>query len=96
MSEAAQEEPAEGKPARRESVQGEPVPDARTARAVDVLPHERLKAYEGRPAATAAVGKDLVNAPMIRHWCEAVGDTSPAYRGPDAIAPPTIDRKSVV
>lgn len=88
MSEVAQEESAEsvqGEPAHRE-----PVREMRTARAVDALPHERLKAYEGRPAATAGVGKDLVNAPMIRHWCEAVGDTSPAYRGPDAIAPPTM------
>ncbi|AWN32212.1 hypothetical protein DKG71_22015 [Streptomyces sp. NEAU-S7GS2] len=36
------------------------------------------------------MGKDLVNEPMIRHWCEAVGDTHPAYRGPGAIAPPTM------
>ncbi|MGV4981762.1 bifunctional MaoC family dehydratase N-terminal/OB-fold nucleic acid binding domain-containing protein [Streptomyces sp. NRAIS4] len=50
----------------------------------------RLKAYEGRPAAVAGVGKDPVNAPMIRHWCEAMGDTNPAYSGPDAIAPPTM------
>ncbi|MET9387973.1 OB-fold domain-containing protein [Streptomyces sp. NPDC002928] len=50
----------------------------------------RLKAYEGRPAAVAGVGKDPVNAPMIRHWCEAMGDTSPAYEGPDAVAPPTM------
>ncbi|MGW2742818.1 bifunctional MaoC family dehydratase N-terminal/OB-fold nucleic acid binding domain-containing protein [Streptomyces sp. NPDC001450] len=50
----------------------------------------RLKAYEGRPAAVAGVGKDPVNAPMIRHWCEAMGDTSPAYLGPDAVAPPTM------
>ncbi|MET8954051.1 bifunctional MaoC family dehydratase N-terminal/OB-fold nucleic acid binding domain-containing protein [Streptomyces sp. NPDC004393] len=50
----------------------------------------RLKAYEGRPAAVAGVGKDRVNAPMIRHWCEAMGDTNPAYTGPDAIAPPTM------
>ncbi|MER5883798.1 OB-fold domain-containing protein [Streptomyces sp. NPDC001941] len=35
-------------------------------------------------------GRDPVNAPMIRHWCEAMGDTNPAYRGPDAIAPPTM------
>ncbi|MFG2861590.1 bifunctional MaoC family dehydratase N-terminal/OB-fold nucleic acid binding domain-containing protein [Streptomyces sioyaensis] len=88
MSEVAQEGPAE-------SMQGEPVhrdpaPEARAARPVEALPYGRLKAYEGRPAATAGVGKDLVNAPMIRHWCEAVGDTSPAYRGPDAIAPPTM------
>ncbi|MFJ5535405.1 bifunctional MaoC family dehydratase N-terminal/OB-fold nucleic acid binding domain-containing protein [Streptomyces sp. NPDC093261] len=50
----------------------------------------RLKAYEGRPAAVAGVGKDPVNAPMIRHWCEAMGDTNPAYTGRDAIAPPTM------
>ncbi|MFI9828443.1 bifunctional MaoC family dehydratase N-terminal/OB-fold nucleic acid binding domain-containing protein [Streptomyces sp. NPDC051913] len=50
----------------------------------------RLKAYEGRTAAVSAAGKDPVNAPMIRHWCEAMGDTNPAYTGPDAIAPPTM------
>ncbi|MEV6834394.1 bifunctional MaoC family dehydratase N-terminal/OB-fold nucleic acid binding domain-containing protein [Streptomyces sp. NPDC051133] len=50
----------------------------------------RLKAYEGRPAAVGGVGKDPVNAPMIRHWCEAMGDTDPAYAGPDAVAPPTM------
>lgn len=49
-----------------------------------------LKAYEGRPAAVSGTGKDPVNAPMIRHWCEAMGDTNPAYSGPDAIAPPTM------
>ncbi|MFG2093018.1 bifunctional MaoC family dehydratase N-terminal/OB-fold nucleic acid binding domain-containing protein [Streptomyces sp. NPDC048612] len=54
------------------------------------LTYEQLKAYEGRPTSAAGVGKDLVNEPMIRHWCEAVGDTSPAYRGADAIAPPTM------
>ncbi|MFG2573639.1 bifunctional MaoC family dehydratase N-terminal/OB-fold nucleic acid binding domain-containing protein [Streptomyces sp. NPDC048481] len=52
--------------------------------------HLRLKAYEGRPAAVAGVGRDPVNAPMIRHWCEAMGDANPAYAGPDAIAPPTM------
>jgi uncharacterized OB-fold protein len=50
----------------------------------------RLKAYEGRASATAGVGKDLVNEPMIRHWCEAMGDGNPAYVGPGAIAPPTM------
>ncbi|TQE30003.1 OB-fold domain-containing protein [Streptomyces ipomoeae] len=50
----------------------------------------RLKAYEGRAAVVGGVGKDPVNAPMIRHWCEAMGDTNPAYTGPDAIAPPTM------
>ncbi|WP_433857364.1 bifunctional MaoC family dehydratase N-terminal/OB-fold nucleic acid binding domain-containing protein [Streptomyces kronopolitis] len=74
-----------------EVAQEEPAPAARTARPPETpLPHARLKAFEGRPAATAAVGKDPVNAPMIRHWCEAMGDANPAYRGPDAIAPPTM------
>ncbi|MFJ4800283.1 bifunctional MaoC family dehydratase N-terminal/OB-fold nucleic acid binding domain-containing protein [Streptomyces murinus] len=49
----------------------------------------RLAAYEGLPAATGT-GRDPVNLPMIRHWCEAMGDTSPAYRGPGAIAPPAM------
>ncbi|MER5727555.1 bifunctional MaoC family dehydratase N-terminal/OB-fold nucleic acid binding domain-containing protein [Streptomyces sp. NPDC002138] len=49
-----------------------------------------LKAFEGRAAATSGRGKDAVNEPMIRHWCEAMGDTDPAYTGPDAIAPPTM------
>ncbi|GHF93282.1 bifunctional MaoC family dehydratase N-terminal/OB-fold nucleic acid binding domain-containing protein [Streptomyces filamentosus] len=52
--------------------------------------YERLKAYEGRPAAVAGRGKDPVNLPMIRHWCEAMGDAHPAYAGPDAVAPPTM------
>ncbi|MFJ4712816.1 bifunctional MaoC family dehydratase N-terminal/OB-fold nucleic acid binding domain-containing protein [Streptomyces sp. NPDC088785] len=52
--------------------------------------YEELKTFEGRSAATAVEGKDPVNGPMIRHWCEAMGDSSPAYRGPDAIAPPTM------
>ncbi|MFF7074209.1 bifunctional MaoC family dehydratase N-terminal/OB-fold nucleic acid binding domain-containing protein [Streptomyces pseudovenezuelae] len=50
----------------------------------------RLKSYEGRPAAVSATGKDPVNLPMIRHWCEALGDAHPAYAGPEAIAPPTM------
>ncbi|MEU9026041.1 OB-fold domain-containing protein [Streptomyces sp. NPDC048383] len=52
--------------------------------------HERLKAFEGRPAATGGRAKDAVNEPMIRHWCEAMGDTNPAYTGPGAVAPPTM------
>ncbi|MFD5427140.1 bifunctional MaoC family dehydratase N-terminal/OB-fold nucleic acid binding domain-containing protein [Streptomyces sp. NPDC127084] len=52
--------------------------------------YARLKTYEGRPTGAPGFGKDLVNEPMIRHWCEAMGDTNPAYTGPDAIAPPTM------
>ncbi|MEV0638027.1 bifunctional MaoC family dehydratase N-terminal/OB-fold nucleic acid binding domain-containing protein [Streptomyces sp. NPDC050619] len=51
---------------------------------------KRLKSYEGRPSAVAGVAKDPVNLPMIRHWCEAMGDTNPAYNGPDSVAPPTM------
>ncbi|MFG2584433.1 bifunctional MaoC family dehydratase N-terminal/OB-fold nucleic acid binding domain-containing protein [Streptomyces malaysiensis] len=47
----------------------------------------RLKAYEGRTAASGGTGRDPVNEPMIRHWCESMGDTNPAYPG---IAPPTM------
>lgn len=44
-------------------------------------------------------GPDLVNAPMIRHWCEAMGDTLPVYTNEAAaaasahgeiVAPPTM------
>ncbi|MEV6316803.1 bifunctional MaoC family dehydratase N-terminal/OB-fold nucleic acid binding domain-containing protein [Streptomyces sp. NPDC051776] len=49
--------------------------------------YERITAYEGQPAATGGQGRDPVNEPMIRHWCEAMGDTSPAY---PAVAPPTM------
>ncbi|MEC4018888.1 bifunctional MaoC family dehydratase N-terminal/OB-fold nucleic acid binding domain-containing protein [Streptomyces sp. H27-D2] len=56
--------------------------------------YERLKAYEGRVAATSGRGKDPVNAPMIRHWCEAMGDAHPAYTSPPdgepMTAPPTM------
>lgn len=52
--------------------------------------YERLKAYEGSAAITSGVGKDPVNEPMIRHWCEAMGDANPAYAGPEAMAPPTM------
>ncbi|MGW7068116.1 bifunctional MaoC family dehydratase N-terminal/OB-fold nucleic acid binding domain-containing protein [Streptomyces sp. NPDC054855] len=54
------------------------------------LSYETLKAFEGRAAATSGEGKDPVNEPMIRHWCEAMGDTNPAYAGADPIAPPTM------
>ncbi|MFE9562721.1 bifunctional MaoC family dehydratase N-terminal/OB-fold nucleic acid binding domain-containing protein [Streptomyces sp. NPDC006487] len=52
--------------------------------------HTLLTSFEGQPAATAGQGKDAVNEPMIRHWCEAMGDANPAYTGPGAIAPPTM------
>ncbi|MDT0476523.1 OB-fold domain-containing protein [Streptomyces sp. DSM 41014] len=49
-----------------------------------------LKRYEGQPAAVSGRGRDPVSPAMIRHWCEAMGDAHPGYRGPDAVAPPTM------
>ncbi|MFD6434273.1 bifunctional MaoC family dehydratase N-terminal/OB-fold nucleic acid binding domain-containing protein [Streptomyces venezuelae] len=60
------------------------------AAAVKEIPYEELRAFEGRVAAAAGHGKDPVNAPMIRHWCEAMGDTNPAYAGADPVAPATM------
>jgi uncharacterized OB-fold protein len=38
---------------------------------------QAYEAYEGRAAVVAGVGKDPVNGPMIRHWCEAMGHPVP-------------------
>ncbi|UQI48837.1 OB-fold domain-containing protein [Streptomyces sp. HU2014] len=51
---------------------------------------EGLAGFEGRPAAVSGRARDPVNPPMIRHWCEAMGDRHPAYSGPDPVAPPTM------
>ncbi|MFD9071071.1 bifunctional MaoC family dehydratase N-terminal/OB-fold nucleic acid binding domain-containing protein [Streptomyces lasiicapitis] len=67
---------------------GEPARSAEATESDDL--YEKLKAYEGRAAAVAGRGKDPVNEPMIRHWCEAMGDTDAAYTGPEAVAPPTM------
>ncbi|MFB7849822.1 bifunctional MaoC family dehydratase N-terminal/OB-fold nucleic acid binding domain-containing protein [Streptomyces sp. NPDC002466] len=79
----------EERPSRERSPEGDREESREAGREHDGL-YGRLKEFEGRPAATAGVGKDPVNEPMIRHWCEAVGDGNPAYTGPDAIAPPTM------
>ncbi len=49
----------------------------------------RLRAYEGRPAGSGG-GRDPVNATMIGHWCEVMGEAGPAYTGPDPVAPPAM------
>lgn len=58
-----------------------------------------LKAFEGRPGGPTVLARDPVNQPMIRHWCDAMGDTNPVYTDPDAaaasvhagiVAPPTM------
>jgi uncharacterized OB-fold protein/acyl dehydratase len=59
----------------------------------------RLKSYEGIEVGQAQVAPDDVNVPMIRHWCEAIGDRNPVYLDPQAaaesvhgglVAPPTM------
>jgi uncharacterized protein len=47
---------------------------------------ERLQAFVGRPVGPAYRARDPVNQPMIRHWCDALGDTNPVYTDPDAAA----------
>lgn len=47
---------------------------------------ERLQAFVGRPTGPARKARDPVNQPMIRHWCDAMGDANPVYTDPDAAA----------
>ena len=59
----------------------------------------RLREFEGKLAGEPIVARDEVNAAMIRHWCDAIGDRNPIYTDPDAaarsvhgglVAPPTM------
>jgi uncharacterized protein len=47
---------------------------------------ESLQAFVGRPPAPPLRARDPVNQPMIRHWCDAVGDANPVYTDPAAAA----------
>jgi hypothetical protein len=58
-----------------------------------------LRSHVGAPAATPRTAPDPVNVPMIRRWCEAMGETSRLYRdqasaqrpnGQGVIAPPAM------
>jgi uncharacterized OB-fold protein/acyl dehydratase len=60
---------------------------------------DKLRSLVGRPSGPPFKAWDAVNQPMIRHWCDAVGDTNPVYTDPDAaassvhgqiVAPPTM------
>jgi uncharacterized OB-fold protein/acyl dehydratase len=55
--------------------------------------------YVGKPFGAPDVGRDPVNEPMIRQWCDAMGDRNPIYWDADAaaksahktvVAPPTM------
>src|ERR1051325_2813345 len=48
-----------------------------------------LSEYVGASAGPPFPAPVAVNEAMIRHWCEAMGDTNPRYEG-GAEAPPTM------
>jgi uncharacterized OB-fold protein/acyl dehydratase len=58
-----------------------------------------LQEFVGQPSGPDMAAPDEVNVPMIRHWCEAAGDTNPVYLDETAaaasvhggiVAPPTM------
>ena len=58
-----------------------------------------LLQFVGLEIGVVAVAPDEVNVPMVRHWCEAMGDTNPVYLDASAaaasvhgglVAPPTM------
>jgi uncharacterized OB-fold protein/acyl dehydratase len=55
--------------------------------------------FVGKPIGPPVTGRDPVNEPMIRQWCDAMGESHPAYLDADAakqtvhgeiVAPPTM------
>jgi uncharacterized OB-fold protein/acyl dehydratase len=60
---------------------------------------QQIRAYVGRKMGPPEIGFDLVNEPMIRHWCEVMDDRNLVYTDPEAaknsvhggiVAPPTM------
>jgi len=58
-----------------------------------------IRSYVGKPIGPAVTGRDAVNEPMIRQWCDAMGESHPAYLDASAaadtvhgeiVAPPTM------
>ena len=41
---------------------------------------EKMRAYVGRASAPPSRARDPVNEPMIRQWCDAMGDANPLYK----------------
>ncbi len=67
--------------------------------AADAAFDAALQRFVGCEVGPLQPGPDEVNVPMIRHWCEAVGDDNPVYLDPAAaadsvhghlVAPPTM------
>lgn len=60
---------------------------------------QELRAYVGKQIGPPVVARDPVNLPMIRQWCDAMGERHPAYGSPESakqtvhgevVAPPTM------
>lgn len=60
---------------------------------------EKARAWVGKTASAPATARDAVNLPMIRRWCEAMGETNPIYTDeaaakaaghPGIVAPPAM------
>jgi uncharacterized OB-fold protein/acyl dehydratase len=60
---------------------------------------QRIQAYVGDKEGPPYTCPDAVNEPMIRHWCEVLGDANPVYTDPEEasrsvhgglVAPPTM------
>jgi uncharacterized OB-fold protein/acyl dehydratase len=60
---------------------------------------KRIQAYVGEKEGPPYTCPDAVNEPMIRHWCEVLGDANPVYTDPEQaarsvhgglVAPPTM------
>ena len=45
---------------------------------------EAIYAFVGQPIGPPFTGRDIVNEPMIRQWCDAMGETNPVYLDPVA------------
>ena len=46
----------------------------------------RLAGYVGRTTGPPQLAPDAVNEAMIRHWCDAMGDSNPVYTDTAAAA----------
>ncbi len=47
---------------------------------------EQAREWVGRPANKPSTARDAVNLPMIRRWCDVIGEESPVYTDPDYAA----------
>ena len=52
----------------------------------------KARSWIGRQAFPPATARDPVNQPMIRRWCEAMGDRNPPYHDPEARKAAGFDR----